>query len=74
MLAQIYWIEGLRLGIAPRLRGRRSVGRSSLLAACVMSRNGFTVGEALARIAGARGCEAPETAEQRARIEQFGAS
>jgi protein-tyrosine phosphatase len=156
MLAQVYWIEGLRLGIVPRPRGgdwleddieawrearvdaavslleaheaahfglereaeicaareiryfslpivdrsvpdapeqmaalaetlsgllaqslsvvahcRQSVGRASLLAACVMSRNGFTVDEAFARITRARRCETPETPEQLAWAKGF---
>ncbi|MGJ4953215.1 phosphatase domain-containing putative toxin [Bradyrhizobium sp. HKCCYLS20291] len=44
---------------------RAGIGRSSLLAACVMIRLGVDAAEALARIAAARGVAVPDTEEQR---------
>ncbi|MGJ4931994.1 protein-tyrosine phosphatase family protein [Bradyrhizobium sp. HKCCYLS2038] len=45
---------------------RAGIGRSSLLAACVMIRLGVDAAEALSRIATARGVGVPDTEEQRA--------
>ncbi len=43
---------------------RQSIGRSSLIAACVLLTAGVDLDEALQRIGAARGCPVPETAEQ----------
>lgn len=44
---------------------RAGIGRSAVIATCVMSRLGVDAGEALARIAAARGVDVPDTEEQR---------
>jgi protein-tyrosine phosphatase len=45
---------------------RQGVGRSALVAACVMSLCGISTDEAFERIEKARGCPVPDTVEQRA--------
>lgn len=52
---------------------RAGIGRSSLIAACVLVLSGIDVDEAFARIEKARGCFVPDTQEQRewvARVSQ----
>ncbi len=44
---------------------RAGIGRSSLLAACVLARSGVGVDEAFERIERSRGCPVPDTQEQR---------
>ncbi|MGJ5208718.1 protein-tyrosine phosphatase family protein [Bradyrhizobium sp. HKCCYLR20261] len=44
---------------------RAGIGRSAVIAGCVMSRLGVDAGEALERIAAARGVRVPDTEEQR---------
>jgi hypothetical protein len=50
---------------------RQGVGRSALMAACVLASLGDTAEEALARVARARGCPVPDTAEQRDWVLRF---
>jgi protein-tyrosine phosphatase len=50
---------------------RQGVGRSALVAACVLAALGERPEMALERIARARGCPVPDTAEQRAWVVQF---
>lgn len=50
---------------------RQGVGRAGLLAACVLVLNGNSTEEALLRISQARGCEVPETEEQKAFVLEF---
>jgi protein-tyrosine phosphatase len=50
---------------------RQGVGRSALLAACVLAALGTRPDAAFERIALARGCPVPDTAEQRAWVEVF---
>src|SRR5262245_20513522 len=47
------------------------IGRSTIIAACVLLLNGLTIDDALVRIARARGCRVPDTPEQRKWIAQF---
>ncbi|MEX1253671.1 MAG: tyrosine protein phosphatase [Dehalococcoidia bacterium] len=56
-------------GVATHCRG--GVGRSPLLAACVLAMSGIDVATAFEGIGAARGCPVPDTAEQRAWMEQF---
>ena len=44
---------------------RQGVGRSALIAACVMAVGGVPVDEAFEKIEAARGCPVPDTPEQR---------
>lgn len=53
------------------LHCRASIGRSGLLAACLLVRGGDTTGKAFARISQARGLQCPDTAEQIAWVERF---
>jgi protein-tyrosine phosphatase len=50
---------------------RGGIGRSSVIAACVMMRDGFAADEAFRRIQEARGCFVPDTPEQREWVAQF---
>jgi protein-tyrosine phosphatase len=52
-------------GKAVAIHCRQGVGRSALMAACVLTSLGDTAEESLARVARARGCPVPDTAEQR---------
>jgi protein-tyrosine phosphatase len=56
---------------AEAIHCRQGVGRSALVAACVLVLLGEDPNIALARIARARGCPVPDTAEQRAWVQQF---
>ena len=47
------------------------IGRSTVIAACVLLLNGLTSADALFRIEQARGCRVPDTPEQREWIAQF---
>jgi protein-tyrosine phosphatase len=53
---------------------RQGVGRSALLAACLLAQAGFAVETAFASLAAARGCPVPETGEQRAWVLDFARS
>ena len=59
--------QGGRIGI----HCRASIGRSGLLAASLLVREGETAGKAFARISQARGLQCPDTAEQIAWVERF---
>jgi protein-tyrosine phosphatase len=50
---------------------RQGVGRSAMLAACLLASSGMDVRAAFQRIAAARGCPVPDTEEQRAWVEGF---
>jgi protein-tyrosine phosphatase len=50
---------------------RQGVGRSGLVAACLLIKNGMTPGAAIEAVSSARGVEIPETAEQREWIERY---
>jgi hypothetical protein len=50
---------------------RQGVGRSALLAACLLVQAGMNVETAFASLAAARGCPVPETGEQRAWVLEF---
>ena len=50
---------------------RQGIGRSSMIAACVLVKTGLSVADAFENIAGARGCPAPDTQEQRDWVERF---
>lgn len=50
---------------------RQGIGRSALVAACLLSSCGLDAPEAFRRISKARGCPVPETAEQREWVTSF---
>ncbi|HKE59718.1 MAG TPA: dual specificity protein phosphatase family protein [Pyrinomonadaceae bacterium] len=47
------------------------IGRSTIIAACVLLLNGMSIDDALSRIERARGCRVPDTPEQREWISKF---
>jgi hypothetical protein len=53
---------------------RKSIGRSAVMAACILVMLGMTANDALHRVAQVRGCPVPDTPEQRAWVEQFAQS
>lgn len=61
----------LREGKSVVIHCRQGVGRSSLLAACVLVLSGIPVDEAFLRIEKARGCSVPDTTEQRMWVARF---
>jgi len=50
---------------------RQGVGRSGLVAACLLIKNGMSPGAAVEAVSAARGVSVPETAEQREWIERY---
>ncbi len=50
------------------------IGRSTIIAACVLLLNGLSVDDTLFKIERARGCRVPDTPEQRDWIAKFAAS
>jgi len=61
----------LRGGASIVIHCRAGIGRSSLIAACLLIRYGFAAEEALEMIEEARGYPVPDTPEQREWIKQF---
>jgi len=61
----------LRAGVAVAIHCRAGIGRSSLIAACLLVRQGYSADCALRAIEEARGLPVPDTPEQRLWIEQF---
>jgi Dual specificity phosphatase, catalytic domain len=50
---------------------RQGVGRSAILAACLLTECGISVADAFERIMQARGCPVPDTQDQRAWVAEF---
>jgi protein-tyrosine phosphatase len=50
---------------------RQGVGRSALIAACILAERGMSVVDAFERIRGARGCPVPDTQDQRVWVEEY---
>ncbi len=61
----------LRRGKQMGIHCRQGIGRSSLIAATLLIQAGVAPQEAWRRIEAARGCPVPDTAEQKAWVEQF---
>jgi protein-tyrosine phosphatase len=53
---------------------RQGVGRSGLIAACLLILKGISSGEAVGSVSAARGVDVPETAEQRHWIDRYAAT
>jgi protein-tyrosine phosphatase len=53
---------------------RQGVGRSGLVAACLLAKKGMSPGAAVAKVSYARGVPVPETPEQRNWIDHFAAA
>ncbi len=63
--------QELALGKKIAIHCRQGVGRSALLAACVLAASGVDPASAWKRIAAARGCTVPDTSEQREWVMRF---
>lgn len=63
--------ELLQAGKHVALHCRQGIGRSSMIAAALLIQAGVAPHEAWQRIESARGCPVPDTAEQKAWVEQF---
>jgi protein-tyrosine phosphatase len=63
--------EYLREGKAVVIHCWGGVGRSSVIAACVLIRYGLSVDDAFRRIEESRGRQVPDTAEQRQWVERY---
>ncbi len=64
-------LEELGAGRAVAVHCRMGIGRSSLIAACLLKSQGIGVDEAFAMISRARGFSVPDTEEQRVWVEGF---
>jgi len=67
-------LEYSRRGKAIAVHCRAGIGRSSMIAACVLIRNGLSVESAFQAIEESRGCPVPDTPEQRQWVERFSVS
>jgi protein-tyrosine phosphatase len=63
--------EKVKQGKGVAIHCRAGIGRSSMLCACLLVRQGFSVEFAFQKIQVARGCAVPDTAEQREWVESF---
>jgi protein-tyrosine phosphatase len=63
--------QRLALGENVAIHCRQGIGRAALLAACVLVASGVDPASAWERIAAARGCEVPDTNEQREWVVRF---
>lgn len=63
--------QSLAEGKAVGVHCRAGIGRSSLIVASLLIRNGFSADAAFLVIQEARGCPVPDTAEQRQWVERF---
>jgi protein-tyrosine phosphatase len=61
----------LQKGLAIAIHCRAGIGRSSLIAACLLIKQGFVAEDALRLIEEARGVPVPDTQEQRDWIKEF---
>jgi hypothetical protein len=59
-------------GLPIAIHCRAGIGRSSLIAACLSTRQGVHADDAIASIEAAQGCLIPDTPEQRTWIKKFG--
>jgi protein-tyrosine phosphatase len=67
-------LEHSRRGKAIVVHCRAGIGRSSLIAACVLTRNGLSLDSAFQAIEESRGCPVPDTPEQRQWVERLSVS
>ncbi len=63
--------EKLKQGESIAIHCRAGIGRSSMLCACLLVRQGLSSESAFQKIQIARGCAVPDTAEQRKWVESF---
>jgi hypothetical protein len=64
-------VAKMEAGSSIAIHWRAGIGRSSLIAACVLHRFGVKPDEAFERISHARGISVPDTTEQRAWLSTF---
>jgi protein-tyrosine phosphatase len=64
----------LSTGRTVAIHCRQGIGRSGLMAGCLLVLGGETPGDAIAKVSRDRGCEVPETPEQRRWLFDFGPS
>ena len=64
-------LEYSRRGKAIVVHCRAGIGRSSMIAACVLIRNGLSVESSFQSLGESRGCPVPDTPEQRQWVEGF---
>ncbi len=79
--SEVKWAEVLEKTSRTLLDGknvlvhcRQGIGRSGLVAACLLIRNGMSPGAAVESVSAARGLSVPETAEQRDWIDHYAAA
>jgi len=65
--------ERVKEGKSIAVHCRAGIGRSSMLCACVLVRQGLSAESAFQRIQTPRGCAVPDTTEQRKWVESFAA-
>ena len=63
--------ERAKRGKSIAIHCRAGIGRSSILCACLLIRQGFSAESAFQKIQEARGCAVPDTTEQRKWVESF---
>jgi len=63
--------QALKSGKNVLVHCRQGIGRSGLIAACLLIRKGMSPGAALEKVTAARGLEVPETKEQREWIDLY---
>lgn len=72
LLDLVHDLEGkLAEGRNVAIHCRQGIGRSAILAACILTSTGMDVETAFARIATARGCKVPDTEEQKQWVARF---
>jgi protein-tyrosine phosphatase len=64
-------VDHVRKGRSVIIHCRAGIGRSSLIAVCVLTKMGLSAEQAFQAIAEARGCPVPDTPEQRKYLEQY---
>ncbi|HZT58440.1 MAG TPA: dual specificity protein phosphatase family protein [Pyrinomonadaceae bacterium] len=67
-------VKLLQDGMSVVIHCRQGVGRSALVAACVLVLGGVSVDEVFEKIENARGCSVPDTEEQREWVRRFAES
>jgi protein-tyrosine phosphatase len=63
--------ERVKQGKSIAIHCRAGIGRSSMLCACLLVRQGLSPGTSFQKIQEARGCPVPDTEEQRKWVESF---